>query len=991
MTSHLAGLYTIPCGQHFLATLARGLVDTYGETPERLAQAKILLPSRRAVHALRLAFLQETKAGKALLLPHMATFGELDEDAQAFGLNGGEHLPPMVDRLERQWWLGAALRRFDDSLGLPQSLAQADALGQLLDQLQTFDISPDDLQNLVRETDLAEHWQQTLKFLDTILRVWPNYLKETGRIDKAAHGVALLRAQAQTWRATTPDAPIIIAGVARYEPALLELLQSALALPQGAVVLPGFDRDMPPEIWQQLDPVHPDFLLRDLIERLGMTRDQIALWPGAEGSPLPARHHWLREALRPASATEGWQALQGNSIKSEALDSAVLVNAPNEQVEARAIALIVRQALETPQQTISLVTPDRQLARLVSAQLRRWGVEVDDSAGVPLLRTPLGAFLLLVVAAATPGASLHDMLALAKHPFTRLGQAPGEFHAALRLLEHRALHNGYVVPGFDGWRTALAAARISDESRAVLSATLDRFAKALKPLCQLLSQAAPQTLDDLFAAHLDAAEALAATNYEPGSALWEREEGECAARFFFDARLSIGNEKADGARYAELLRAWFAPLAVRSPIGQHPRVTIHGLIEARLQQADVTILAGLNEGVWPPPAPISPFLSRGQYRALGLPDPESRLGQAAHDFANAFSGGCVYLTRAARVGGTPTVEARWLLRLRAVLTHQAVADAWQQSGELWPQLAAALDKPAAIIPQAAPAPKPPRSARPRQLSVTQIERWLRDPYGLYASKILRLSSLAPLANAPGARERGELVHEVLEGFAAATLGRRLRPDDRALLQDLSQSALARYDSQPALQQLYRAYLAIVGNWFFVTDSETRQKALPWLVEGEGKTSFAFQSGDFNLTARADRLDRAANDALRIVDYKTGTAPSAADMKNGRAVQLTLTAAIAAHGGFGKKATVEAIEYWQTGSRDNAGKILALAGEDLATAMVEAKFALGDLVDRFDDEAIAYLPVPLPDLIPRHNDYAHLERILEWAFAEDAAEGGAVNE
>lgn len=1001
----LSGLYTIPRCHPFLASLARGLLTAFdGQPPEALATATIYLPSRRALRALQGEFLQHTGHDKtrALLLPRLVTFGDIDADELLLSGPGLHetigNLPPVIPSLERQWVLSDFLCSKNPELTREQALKQADELARLLDQLQIYEKTETDLREMVSHEELAQHWEDTLKFLEIVTHYWPQHLAEKNKSDPAQYRNIVLRAQAQLWRDKPPAGPVIIAGVARSEPALLELLQAALKLPQGIVVLPGFDRDMSAEAWAGLDSVHADYLLKELMEHLPATRSDVALWPAvmaeADAHCAP-RSAWLREAMIPATATAGWQRLQQEKFGSDVLQNIELITCATEQEEAKSIALIIRAALEEKDEpTISLVTPDRNLARLVAGQLQRWHIHADDSAGVPLHRLPLGIFLLGIVAACGTEASVFDGLALAKHPLLQMGMPTGAAHEKFRDMERLVLRQAYVGPTLAAWQRAIAdeTIRLDDDQRAVLAAHLQDWLAIMQPLLDLLATPTRKVrLLDMVEAHLQVAETLAATENETGAdILWADEAGNCAAQFFYEARTTLGNMEIMAGDYGELLQNWLAPLNVRVPYGQHPRVTIHGTIETRLQQSDIMILAGLNEGTWPATPPASPFLSRRMMGDLGLPDPETLLAQAAHDFVASASAPRVYLTRAARVGGTPSVPARWLLRMQTVLTDPAVAAQWQQGGKAWPELARQLDrpeKPIASLP--APAPTPAREHRPRKLSVTQVERWLQDPYGLYAQKILNLRQLAPLQLFPDERQRGQLVHSILEEFTKATLGKkRIAPRDVEALKKSAYAALGRYAEQPDIAAMWQAYLDIVIDWLVDVENAHRLTYVPAAAEIGGGATFNFASGNFTLTARADRIDRDNHGRLAIIDYKTGTAPNASMMVRGAAAQLSLETLIATSGGFADLGRdVAGVAYWKTPSRQDSGDIVDVADDRLSTIVGSARLALESMADAYDDAAVPYLPVPLPDRQPRHNDYAHLERILEWAFADDAGDEG----
>src|SRR5579885_2779219 len=346
---------------------------------------------------------------------------------------------------------------------------------------------------------------------------------------------------------------------------------------------------------------------------------------------------------------------------------------------------------------------------------RRWQIEIDDSAGVPLNQTPPGVFLRLVLDLVSEGTAPVPLLAALKHPLAAAGLAPEELRAEVRLLERKALRGVRPAPGFEGILRALKPEAVRQRR------FVERLRRCLAPLLSAMA-ARDQPLRALLAAHIAAAEALAESADEPGARrLWSGEAGEVASSFMADLLAAAQDfTLRAGSDYPALFESLLAGPVVRPRFGRHPRLFIWGLLEARLQRADLMILGGLNEGTWPGDPADDPWMSRPMRKGFGIAPPERRIGVSAHDFVQACGAPEVVLTRAARVAGTPTLPSRWLLRLETVLRA-----AGQESALLadrrplrWQ---AALDRGMERVVIAAPAPCPPVVARPRRLSVTAIE------------------------------------------------------------------------------------------------------------------------------------------------------------------------------------------------------------------------------------------------------------------------------
>ncbi len=995
MVERAARLFSIPPGVSFADALAAGLLAETGGDPLALARYTILLPTRRARRALDEAFLRQSD-GRPLLLPRTLPLGDLDPDEATFG-GADEHavmdtapalaeLPPAIPALRRQLLLTQAVqaagRVTGDSLSVDQAMQLAAALVRLLDQVQTEQLSFDRLRDLVPE-DYASHWQITLRFLSVLTEAWPKILAAEGCIDPADRRNRALALQAAAWRQNPPVDPVIAAGSTGSIPATAALLEVIADLPVGRVVLPGLERDLDSETWDAVlgDPSHPQHGLCVLLRRLDVAPAAVQPWPCQELPPTPpARARLVGEALRPATTTERWRALAGTFAVAGALDGVTRVDCPGAQEEAGVVALLLRAAAEQPGGRAALVTPDRGLARRTAAELKRWDIEVDDSAGQPLDRTPPGAFLRLTAEMLAEELAPIPLLAALKHPLAAGGRESATFRAWVRRFEMAVLRGSRPAPGFAGLKRAIA-----DDDAARFGKLLDQLVAMAAPLERLIHQ--PQVrLGDLIDAHVAFAEGLAGSATESGAArLWSGDAGEAAANFIAELRQAAsGFAPMPGDRYPALLAGLLAAQVVRPRYGRHPRLAIWGPLEARLQHADLLVLGGLNEGTWPADIAADPWLSRPMRRDFGLPPPERRIGLAAHDFAQAMGAPQVVLTRSLRVEGTPTVPSRWLLRLDGLLRSMGV-DPERLHGGQWLDWQKKLDRPEFARPIAPPTPCPPVETRPRSIRVTEVEQWRRDPYAIYAKRILRLRALDPIDAEPGAADRGNWIHRALERFVSEH-PQELPADAADRLLAIGREAFGIEMNRPAIAAFWWPRFRQIARWFVENERLRRPTFAAVLAETRGQLEFAGPAGAFRLTASADRIERGMDGRLTIVDYKTGGIPKQKDIDFGIAPQLPLEAAMARAGGFAGIAgsEVAALQHWRLTGGNPIAEIEPVKGEPQALADA-ALAGLERLVAAFDLAHTTYQSVPDAEMAPRFSDYAHLARIKEWSVGAPGEE------
>lgn len=957
---------TIPAESPFLATLARWILAQYSQYTTLLPKVLVLLPSRRACRSLREALLEVT-GGQPLLLPRIQPIGDIDEGMTAAYYPTGAEIPPAIAPMRRELLLTRLVMGFGDKeYTIEQAADLARRLAQFIDDVAREGLSFDGLQALVPE-DLAGHWQETVDFLKIISQRWPEILIGEGVIDPALHRNLLLTATAEAWKKHPPAHPVIAAGSTGSIPATAALLSVIARLPEGMVVLPALDCDMPEDEWKLIAETHPQFGLKQLIETMGCKRSDIQNLAGEVATG--ARNRCLRAILQPPESTADWTKLTLPLV--EGLAGVQLLIADTLLDEARMIAVALREALETPEKTAALVTPDRQLARMAVAQMKRFGIAIDDSAGTPLMDTPPGCFLRLVAdMVATYGAPA-PLLALLRHPLAAAGMEPAECRKLSRILELQLLRGVRRAPGL----AALAAAT----DNKWLQRLLTGMAEHARALSDYFERRKPVSLSALLSAHMALAEWLATTEDEPGAArLWAGEAGNQLAAFLAEL-LQQGDvlEQVDPLAYPGLFETLIARETYRPHFGLHPRLHILSPIEARLQQFDLVILGSLNEGTWPALPDADPWMSRPMRNTFGLPAAERAIGQSAQDLNLLCAAPGVLLSRARKVEGAPTVPSRWLVRLET-LVKGLDTECWQrlQANNYFEQAKQLLDTPIGYEPLTRPEPQPPFEARPRKLRVTAVDNWLRDPYMIYAKYILKLDKLDPLDEEPDAADFGSLVHKALDEFTRAAP--QILPENALeILLACGRDAFSKFIDRPAVASLWWPRFEAMAAWFIDTEKERRGAITRVLSEIKGEWHFHVDDKPFTLTTSIDRIEIGLDGALTLIDFKTGTVPTQGDIDQGLANQLPLEALIALNGNLEsaipKGGIIGNLEYWKLSGNHDQCEIKSISADGIEAA----KYRLEDLIRRYDNPVTPYSAETDPTLKPRYSDYEHLTRRDEW--------------
>ena len=948
-------VYTIPSHRSFADALAAGLIARFGKDPLGLARGRILLPNNRAVRAVTDAFVRAS--GSGLLLPRLIPVGDPEIDERASGALepiGAEPVPPAIDPAERLLRLASIV----GADGSAEGVRLASDLARALDALLIEEIAPTRLCDAVGETtELARHWEKSLEKLQLIYEAWPEILREQGAVDLAERRNRMLHALAERWKSEPPSGFTVAAGITTAAPAVAALVRRVARMPEGMVVLPGLwlGEIFPKEEWDALGPdekrrgeaTHPQYHLKLLLDRIGVARDEVQRWrwSGRAASPS-ARSRAVANAMAAPDYSHKWETLRPAERR---LSGIRLAELPDPAAEAQAIALALREALETPGKTAALVTPDRQLAGRVSALLRRWGIAADDSAGKPLSEAAAGTLLLGIASAAVEELAPVPLLALLKHPLVG-----GEGEERAQWLDNvRALDLALRGPRPPAGVAGLDARLAEKDAMRPWSAVRDRVAGLERMLHE------PVTLSRFAALLGDSVTALA------GDAAWRGPDGRMAAELLAELQASESAERlsvtAEDA--VPLLRQLLGERAVRPPYGGHPRIFIWGLLEARLQRADLLVLGGLNEGVWPAlPAP-DPWLPPKVRATLGMATLEFRIGLAAHDFASALGAPEVLITRARRDSRSPTVASRFLLRLDAIsggLPRDLVLE----------RLTRALDDPGPPKPADRPAPSPPAEQRPDRISVTAVDRLKADPFAFYANAMLRLHVEDSVDADHTARWKGEAVHKAFEEWL---LHDECNPDK---LRSRAERLLADEAIHPMLRALWAPRLLEAIDWIAElerTNQAAGRKPLKAEIKGEAPLAGVIVHG------RADRIDRLPDGGIAIVDYKTGKPPAKKAIEAGFALQLGLLGLIGRARGFqGVDGEPELFEYWSLiRDRGGFGKCVRAdkdfeEGEFLAHAYRNFAEAASKWLTGEEPFTAKLNPAYAP-----YGDYDQLMRLEEW--------------
>ncbi|MBV1866429.1 MAG: double-strand break repair protein AddB [Marinosulfonomonas sp.] len=962
-------IFACPPGADFPKMLVDGFRDLIANSPpETAARAEIFVNTQRMQRKIQALF----DDGPAALLPRVRLITDLANDPSQ---TLGAAVSPLRRRLELAQLISLLLEQEPDIAPASATFDLADSLAKLLVEMHDEDVHPDAISGL-DVTDRSGHWLRSQKFLNIVAGFYgtqPGQLPDAAALQRA-NTVALI----ERWKNRPPTHPVIVAGSTGSRGSTALLMRAVARLPQGAVILPGFDFELPDPVWSQLSDAmtsedHPQFRFARLMSDLEILPSQVNLWGAGVAPQIIARNRLFSLALRPAPFTSQWMR-EGpeleNSLQSATADMA-LIEAPSERAEATAIALALRKAADDGI-TAALVTPDKVLTRRVTAALERWNIEPDVSIGAPLALSAPGRLLRHVSGLFGQFLTGEALLVLLKHPLTNTGsKMRGQHLLWTRALELKLRREGPAMPSkasFLEWAEA-------DDNSAEKQAWASWVARTVFGHSDVGNDPLETHLDR----HIRVVEALAdGPDPETSDQLWSQEAGRVAQGLIAEMqREAMHGGVMSAADYNELVRFVLSSGEVRNPVRPHTNIMIWGTLEARVQGAELVILGGLNDATWPELPGADPWLNRDMRMQSGLLLPERRIGLSAHDFQQSVAAQKVILSRSLRSADAETVPSRWINRLTNLMTGLPDAgptalENMRDRGNEWLDLARVLETPSQTVPaESRPAPCPPIAARPRQLSVTAVTRLIRDPYAIYANRVLRLRKLDPLHRKPDAPLRGTVLHAVLENFIRQNPMSDGTDAARDTLLLIARATLLDLAPWPAARALWLAKLERVADVFLTDELDRQTRATPEALEVRG--SLLLRDIDFTLTATADRIDRMPNGEIIIYDYKTGSVPTRKQLEFFDK-QLLLEAVMSEDGSFKGIAPGRVAEVAHIG----LGPTPKFLRQTMEPGQVDKVMGeLIELLNSYQSTEVGYTSRRAMALQRFAGDYDHLARFGEW--------------
>ncbi len=932
--------------------------------PEYIANINLFVNTKRLLESIKKSFLIRSPG----FLPKIFSVTDLRPLAI-------EHpFPGLLNLQKEQLNLNELIKEYlalsPSTSPISASYELANDLMDLRNEMYSENVSVEKLRSLSKE-NISSHWQHSLEFLNIIFEYWS---KDIGDVPIEAINLEIISILDKKWRLNPPQYPIIIAGSTGSRGITKSFIKLVSKQQKGLIVLPGFDFSQTKEVWDSFQKSkdfedHPQFRYFELLNELSINPKNIKNWKNEKIAPTP-RNQLVSLALRPAPVTDQWleEGPKLTELKS-ATSGLTLIEAPTSRDEANAIALCIRKAVKE-NKSISLITPDQNLLRQVNAALGRWNLIPDDVAGKSLSVTPIGIFLRQIIRLIGQEITAENLIPLLKNPLTNSGGAERGKHMNLvRSIELNLREN----QNRSGEILEFLSKKLNESKKSNDTSWLHWVQNSLESL-QTMRTA---SLTDFLEVLIRTGEQFSNGPLEKKGLLWLENSGERAKNVLNDL-LNAGSKIKilDISEFSNILNFILNKEVVRETVNVHPLIKFWGTLDARISNTEITILGGMNEGIWPQIKNADHWLNRSMRKEAGLLSQERKVGLLAHDFQQGINNNTVIITRSERIDDTPSVPSRWLNRITNLLKGLGTdgrnqLDEMKTRGNFWLNLAKAVEEPRQnMTPAERPSPVPPLAVRPKHLSVTQIEKLIRDPYSIYARYVLKLKKLQPLKKQANVLLRGNVIHKIMQKFSELTKNNQNLLNSLELIK-LSEDIFSKEVPWPAIRSVWKIQFKKTIPLFLEAEKLRRQNASPLFFEHPGST-FLSEVG-ITLTAIADRIDKNRLNELLIYDYKSGKPPTLKQLETFHK-QLILEALIAENGGFKNipAAPVISICYISlNNAHPNTEKIITR--EDIE----KIKNEITQLVSYYHSDITGFTARLRMEKLEIVSDYDHLSRYGEW--------------
>ena len=825
-------IYNIPSHYSFIDVLAQGLSNKYQKYPLKLSKYSIFLPSYDDCKEFQRCLIYYSKKQK-LLMPRILLLerSKATLHNQFMKIITLNNPPPVINTKKRQALLTKVVlnninkyNNFKEPLTPTNAFKMAQNLMYFLDEIQ------------ISNFDYKKLFGKIPNQISNIINIWSDIIKYSKEIEAHQYHAMASKLLTIHWKQNPPLDPVIAAGFNECNPTTLHLLKNIYMLKKGYIIIPGFDKSI-----YNVPHSHPLYAHKKFLKKFNLRNNQVKIWPHLKICQPSGN-------LRHAKIFLNSIKIKPKKINKNKKINIKIIECDNNQEEAIAVALKIREEITLSKKNISLVSPNKNLFKIVKYELKRWNIYCDHKEK-SLKDTIHGELILILLKVTMNPYEPNSLLALLKHPIIyKKNQS-----SWIKELETKILRNTKLAKGINPLINA--SLRYKNTTNQLI-----KLNNILSPLIKTLQQkytSLPNVISTIIIVYKNIV-------YKKDQT-WSQIIEEKIINFFTEIK---NNYSYFNKIKSKDVYEFFVTILKNYIYSNKTKHNIHLSFldpkEARIRQTTVTIISNLNEEIWTEKK-IEDWIGLIKRNKLGLISQEERIGISAHNFYQIFSGNKVILTRSKRNEGNKTIPNKWLKNIINNIQNSEIKLIFcKKTLDIIKNIEQSYK--CNVPSYKAPQPYPKIEYRLKTaLSTNQITILMNDPYSFYVKYILKINPIKDVISLIVASINQKIIfHKALEEFIKKNIKTSKNEAYKNLL-DIGKKLFQSINHHIESKIFWWHKFQKISKWF-INQQKILSPIKSW-TKIKKTSNIKINEDLFRITADADRIDFFKTEYFNIINYK----------------------------------------------------------------------------------------------------------------------------